>query len=404
MTYILWELLATFFESGVVMSSVTRITGERYSKKAKWLSTFLYTILCTAVIAFFNSVSAFSFITMCIAFAMVVFLTHFTAKGSFLLRCTASVISYLFVIAIDYIWLFLFCMITEPPVTDTYSFRALLNPSPLRCLYLAIDKSTDILLLVLLWRFLPKLQKISRKQTVVLLFVGLSVYTVISALIALIMKQSMLTMQSAIMLSCIFSCLCVFAVIALLLINSDYQAQKQKAELLRATNKLIDDNYQQIYANQRKIAKQIHDFNHHIRTLEVLADREKAEETVRYTRSLLKTSYTEKTFCKCGNNIIDAVINCKAAEAETLSIPFQYTVDLSQPVEIDPVDICSILSNQIENALDASRQVLDTAKRAVNVNIWIKNNNTLFFRVTNYVDTNPLDTNPDLLTTKTDAH
>lgn len=203
--------------------------------------------------------------------------------------------------------------------------------------------------------------------------------------------------------SCFFSCLCVFAVIALLLINDNYQEEKQKAELLRSTNQLIALNYQELYANRKEIARRIHDFNHHIKALEVLASQEHADKTAQYTHSLLKTSYAEKHFCKSGNNIIDAVINCKAAEAETLSIPFQYSVELPHPIEIDQVDICAILSNQIDNAFEASQQLSDTTKRNVSVKIWVKNDNTLFFRVENYVDADPLISNPNLQTTKADS-
>lgn len=101
--------------------------------------------------------------------------------------------------------------------------------------------------------------------------------------------------------------------------------------------------------------------------------------------------------------MIDAVINCKAAEAEALSIPFEYLVELSQPIEMDPVAICAILSNQIDNAFEASQQVPDPVKRDVKVRIWIKNDNTLFFRVKKYVDTDPLVSNPNLLRAKADS-
>ena len=403
-TYGLMELAATAIEGVTILCAVTHISCERYfgrrNKSLILLLAFIYTVVITAL----NSFSAFSFVTIGIAVTLVVGSSYFTSKGSLLLRSTAAVISILIVSAVDYICLFIFCMITEAPVTGTNSFLALINPSPLRCLYLAVNKGICILLLVLLWRFLPKLQKLPRKQKVLLLCTSLSVYAVMTALVALIMVKSLLAMQNAIMFSCIFSCLCVFAVVALLLINGNYQEEKQRAELLRGTNQLIAQNYQELYENRKEIARRIHDFNHHIKALEVLASQEQAEKTAQYTRSLLKTSYGEKNFCKSGNEIIDAVINCKAAEAEALSVSFQYSVDLPRPIEIDPVDVCAILSNQIDNAFEASQQVLDCTKRNVSVKIWVKNDSTLFFRVENYVDADPLISNPNLHTTKANAH
>ena len=301
--YGLMELAATAIEGVTILCAVTHISCERYfgrrHKSLILLLAFIYTVIITAM----NSFSAFSFVTIGIAVTLIVWSSYFTSKGSLLLRSTSAVISILIVSAVDYICLFIFCMITESPVTDTNSFLALINPSPLRCLYLAVNKGICILLLVLLWRFLPKLQKLPRKQKVLLLCTSLSVYAVMTALIALIMAKSLLAMQNAIMFSCIFSCLCVFAVIALLLINGDYQEEKQRAELLRTTNQLIAQNYQELYENRKEIARRIHDFNHHIKALEVLASQEHAEKTAQYTRALLKTSYKEKRFCKSGNDI-----------------------------------------------------------------------------------------------------
>lgn len=158
-----------------------------------------------------------------------------------------------------------------------------------------------------------------------------------------------------------------------------------------------------MYANQQELARQLHDFNHHVKALQVLAAQEGAEETVAYTQSLLKSAYVKRALCACGNNIIDAIINCKAVEAEELSIAFSFDVKLPQQMEIDPVDICAILSNQIENAFDASKKIADTGKRSVSVDIWPKNEKTVFFRVANYVEENPLDTNPSLQSTKADT-
>lgn len=401
--YDLMELAATVCEGAVMLCAVTHISRERYVERKHKLVISLFSFIYTIVITTLNAFSAFSFLAIGTAFVFMVLSSRVTSKGSWLLRSTATIISLLVVNAVDYIFLFIFCMITESPVTDTYSFGVLLNPSPLRCLYLTVDKGANIFLLVLLWRFLPKIQKIARKQMVWLLCVSLAAYIVMTVLIALIMGRSILAMQNAIMFSCIFSCLCVFAVIALLLINGDYQEEKQRSELLRTTNQLIAQNYQELYENRKEIARRIHDFNHHIKALEVLASQEHAEKTVQYTRSLLKTSYAEKNFCKSGNNIIDAIINCKAAEAEDLSIPFQYSMDISQPIEIDPVDICAVLSNQIDNAFEASQRVHNSAKRNVSVKIWVKNDSTLFFRVENYVDIDPLVSNPNLHTTKADS-
>ena len=221
--------------------------------------------------------------------------------------------------------------------------------------------------------------------------------------IGLIMGKSLFVLQTAVMLSWVFSILCVFFVVALLYLTTSYQAEKQAVELLYTTDKLMTENYQQLYTNQQALARQIHDFNHHIKVIQLLATQEGAKETSAYTQSLLKSSYQERKFCKSGNHIIDAIINCKAMEAEKLSIAFTYDVRLLEAIDVDPVDICAILSNQLENAFESCERLSDSSKRAVSVDIWPKNNQMVFFRVANYVEENPLASNPKLHSTKEDS-
>lgn len=188
--YELMELAATVCEGAVMLCAVTHISCERqYGKKHKALIC-VFAIIYTVIISILNSVQAFSFVTICIGFTFIVLSSRFASKGSWLLCSTATVISVLVINAVDYITLFIFCMITESPVTDTYSFQVLLNPCPLRALYLTVNKGIDILLLVLLWHFLPSLQKLHYKQRLLLFCTSLSVYAIMSALIALIMSQS----------------------------------------------------------------------------------------------------------------------------------------------------------------------------------------------------------------------
>lgn len=231
------ELMATVCEGTVMLCAVTHISDERYYGRKHKALILLLVSLYTVIITILNSIQAFSFITIGIGFVFIAVSSRFVSKSSRLLRSTATAVSVLVVNAVDYICLFIFCMITESPVTDTLSFQALLSPSPLRSLYLVVNKGIDILLLAIFWRFLPTLQKLHKKQRLLLFCTSLSVYVIMTELIALIMGQSLLAMQNAIMFSCIFSCLCVFAVIALLLINGNYQEEKQRSEC-RQTRKM----------------------------------------------------------------------------------------------------------------------------------------------------------------------
>lgn len=82
------------------------------------------------------------------------------------------------------------------------------------------------------------------------------------------------------------------------------------------------------------------------------------------------------------------MINCKALEARSSHIEFQYHVDFHEPTNLKPVDICAVLANQIENALEACEKIEDPDKRIVRVEIRQRNGFALF-KVMNTVRENP---------------
>ena len=120
--------------------------------------------------------------------------------------------------------------------------------------------------------------------------------------------------------------------------------------------------------------------------------------------SLLKAPKTRLQLCHCGNDVIDAVINCKAMDAKAYQVNFHYSVEFDPAFVIDPVDLCAILSNQIDNALEACQQLPEGTKRSIDVKIWSQNDQILFLQVYNSVGSNPFDGNESLHTTKKDPY
>ena len=72
----------------------------------------------------------------------------------------------------------------------------------------------------------------------------------------------------------------------------------------------MEKNYQGLAASQLILSKQLHDFGNHLKTLEALtAESPKAQQ---YISQLLSATYKNMPRCRSGNDIIDAIVNCKA--------------------------------------------------------------------------------------------
>ena len=65
-------------------------------------------------------------------------------------------------------------------------------------------------------------------------------------------------------------------------------------------------------------------------------------------------------------------------------IRFIYSIELADDIQLTPMDICTILANQIDNAIEAAEKIEDPALRYVQVDIAQKQRYT-FFRVENSI-------------------
>ena len=119
-------------------------------------------------------------------------------------------------------------------------------------------------------------------------------------------------------------------------------------EMLRSENVLMAENYKSLHAAQQSYARTVHDFKHHVMTLRDIIAAGKSESAQDYMDSLLKTSYQQAAQCHSGNDIVDAIINSKLAEAQVKKIQFTYMANLHIPIKIDPIDLCGVLTNQLE--------------------------------------------------------
>ena len=182
-------------------------------------------------------------------------------------------------------------------------------------------------------------------------------------------------------------------------VKTKYEKEKREAELMEITNTMMKKNFAEMQNTHDTIRQQVHDFKNHIRTINGML--EKDTEAKAYTEQLLSVSYKQARLCNSGNSVIDSIINCKITEAELQNTQFSYNVALTSELNIASVDICAVLANQIDNALEACRKISDEKERFVKVKIFQKES-FVFFKVENSCKKNPFNSKRELVSTKSD--
>ena len=131
------------------------------------------------------------------------------------------------------------------------------------------------------------------------------------------------------------------------------RANKAQLEMVALRNQLLEENYETLNDVYSQNAELYHDLNNHLDALYQLLDSNMVADAKEYierigepVKNLNKVGWT-------GVDVIDVILNSKIAKAEKFGIALICNVEFPANSGIKPSDMCTILSNLIDNAIEA---------------------------------------------------
>ena len=192
----------------------------------------------------------------------------------------------------------------------------------------------------------------------------------------------------------------VISLVLLLILLLFYTMFLLMAQSLNKNARLQQENHflslqQTRYANLRAAIEEArqarHDIRHHFLQLSALADQEDLKGIKDYL-SRASSRLPALDLHVCENHAVDSVIGYYSALAERESIPFHVKADLPAQLPIDEIDVCLVLSNLLENAMEASLKT-SRSRRKINVEIYLHYSRLLLLQVENTFDGTILEKN-----------
>ena len=179
-----------------------------------------------------------------------------------------------------------------------------------------------------------------------------------------------------------------------------------RANSIRHQNQLlkIKQEYNQQYISNANaefevIRKIRHDFRNNISAVYQLVEDDKKSEALEYMEAYITRLSEKESFIKTNNSVVNAVINSKLSAAKSYGINI-VCICISDFTGIADLDLCSLLSNVLDNAVSACKSCLSESKR-----IYINISADEFkydFCVKNTIPASILKYNPMLLTDNND--
>lgn len=145
---------------------------------------------------------------------------------------------------------------------------------------------------------------------------------------------------------------------------------------------LIEIHYAEVENMYRQIRGWRHDYRSHIQTMKAHAADGNWEAIKAYLDALETDLATVDTVVKTGNAMADAILNSKISLARAKHIPVQADASIPVALKISELDLCVILGNLFDNAIEASL-ALPEEKRLIRVYLEMKGTQ-LYLSFTNF--------------------
>ena len=132
---------------------------------------------------------------------------------------------------------------------------------------------------------------------------------------------------------------------------------------------LIETHYREVDNMYRQMRGWRHDYHNHIQTMMALV--EKPEQMRAYLLTLNEDLTTVDTVIKTGNVMLDEILNSKLSLIKSKNIAVNAKAVVPAELAISDVDLCVIIGNLLDNAVEACEKQEETSERFIRVFIGV---------------------------------
>jgi len=147
-------------------------------------------------------------------------------------------------------------------------------------------------------------------------------------------------------------------------------------------------NFEKTSAFFRGIAKMEHDNKNHLRYIKACIIDNRTEESLNYIEKILQNGAERITIVNTGNLLIDTLLSNAIEVAKKHNTELDYAADISGgDIAVETYDLCAVLGNALDNAIEACKKVPPPEKRRIMVKINL-NKKELIIKIKNSTDGN----------------
>lgn len=238
-----------------------------------------------------------------------------------------------------------------------------------RVIFSLIVKAIDVLIFFIFYKMLKRIDKNMRGKLWTLFAVVVFVFLATSTVFLYIYPRSEQDTASTTLYTVLSTLFFVMSLIIVFFFTELSKGFQRDSKLF-----LLENNFsalqEQIAVQQQSsenVRKLRHDMNNHLANIRSLIDNGEISDAVTLLDKTAENVNNAKAeMLNTGNSFVDAILLSKTALCREKNIDFTYSVQPLAEINIDVVDLSSLLSNLLDNAVESAVQ---TAKPFVRLTI-----------------------------------
>lgn len=144
---------------------------------------------------------------------------------------------------------------------------------------------------------------------------------------------------------------------------------QRNSDILNMQMRLEKQSFKSIEESYNRTRELRHDLKNHIFTLKGIAENGSEEELLDYLEKMTDAVEEATYISMSKNTAVDAVLNEKLIYAQKNQISTQFDINSLEKTSVASMDICTILSNALDNALEACLKIEDVKERYIDLKI-----------------------------------
>ncbi|MCL2252932.1 MAG: ATP-binding protein [Lachnospiraceae bacterium] len=186
-------------------------------------------------------------------------------------------------------------------------------------------------------------------------------------------------------LSLLFSNVIIFSIIEGLLRRSE---DKEKLAVTEAQLTAHREHSLKLAESRTHIQQLAHDFRHHVNAFQFFIEQGQYEELSLRINELVQYHNNTQLMLDTGNPMLDVMLTTKRNVAEQENIQCDWLIQILPELPIPVLELCSIVGNALENAIEACRRAGDLIHLFIDLELRISEN-VLLCEVKNTIGAKP---------------